>query len=893
MNLLKKKRNFKLLIIAGFFVVFIFGLTPIVIQEVSSTEVKQKLLDSIGIKNYTKVKQVYFSVINLKYLPLKRKKTIIPSVNIFIAPADLQKITSNLTQESKRERVKASIIYNNAKYDVKLKIKGGGANHWRYPKKSWSVIAEDNLIDGKNRINFIVASDKGFINEIYGNFFARQVGLIVPDSRGIDLFINGERQGFYYELEHWGKEMLEKQSLTGDTNFYGNAMGFLEDEIFDPKMYTHDPRDQFKTNTDLVVLKKIFNNPDNDFFWKNIFSIIDKENFFAWQAHSVILGSTHQYGSNVKMYFNNTKGVFEFLPWDLSYLNYPQYVFGNKESIYNKLVTRILQNPAFMHERNKVLYAIINNEEINTKNRNFYKKLKNDSKLSIVKDSKKPVSTKSSLRWIDYFENYNINRIKVIEKELGGGELYAFLKILDKGGQITLRNNHISPAYIKNITFKYNNLDNKMDEISLIDNEGNEFKNVSCIPAEKKCIINLDKKIIFSDRKLDETNTFFEVDQKEYVFEIVGDISSFRKIKISAENAVTNKNLKGKAINIEYIDKRLFSNLGDKSLTVEEFVRKNPEFTINKNNELSIGPGSYFFNRTVIVPSGAKLNIVPNTLLQFSHNISLLSYSPVSAIGKSIDSIQVKLNSGVFGIVKAQDKSIFENCVFSRGGEDTINGIFLSGMLSAYHSQIEVNNCRFFSATGDDALNIKYAKTEIRNNIFRKNKFDALDVDFITEGSLIYKNIFEDNGNDSIDLSGSVVIIDSNKVYSSGDKCISIGEQSDVNLINNLLKSCLIGLAVKDKSKAVATQNIIVDNKEGVSLYRKKEIFDGAQIELYNNVLWENKVDLNKDEYSEVVACSHNILQSEECTGGIELEPMFDTDYSLLNRDEIKIYFKK
>ena len=69
-----------------------------------------------------------------------------------------------------------------------------------------------------------------------------------------------------------------------------------------------------------------------------------------------------------------------------------------------------------------------------------------------------------------------------------------------------------------------------MDEISLIDNEGNEFKDVSCIPAEKKCIINLDNKIIFSDRKLDETNTFFEVDQKEYVFEIVGDISSFRKM---------------------------------------------------------------------------------------------------------------------------------------------------------------------------------------------------------------------------------------------------------------------------------------------------------------------------------------------------------------------------
>ena len=67
MNLLKKKFFFKLPLIVGFFLVVVFGISPILIQEVSSTEVKQKLLDTIGIKNYIKIKQVYFSVINLQY----------------------------------------------------------------------------------------------------------------------------------------------------------------------------------------------------------------------------------------------------------------------------------------------------------------------------------------------------------------------------------------------------------------------------------------------------------------------------------------------------------------------------------------------------------------------------------------------------------------------------------------------------------------------------------------------------------------------------------------------------------------------------------------------------------------------------------------------------------
>jgi hypothetical protein len=78
MNLLKKKFFFKLPLIVGFFLVVVFGISPILIQEVSSTEVKQKLLDTIGIKNYIKIKQVYFSVINLQYLPLKSKEAILP-----------------------------------------------------------------------------------------------------------------------------------------------------------------------------------------------------------------------------------------------------------------------------------------------------------------------------------------------------------------------------------------------------------------------------------------------------------------------------------------------------------------------------------------------------------------------------------------------------------------------------------------------------------------------------------------------------------------------------------------------------------------------------------------------------------------------------------------------
>jgi hypothetical protein len=68
----------------------------------------------------------------------------------------------------------------------------------------------------------------------------------------------------------------------------------------------------------------------------------------------------------------------------------------------------------------------------------------------------------------------------------------------------------------------------------------------------------------------------------------------------------------------------------------------------------------------------------------------------------------------------------------------------------------------------------------------------------------------------------SKTTIDNINVIGSGDKCISVGEASQVTIINSQLRNCEMGIAVKDQSIA-RLENIEFSIKPGnaIALYRK------------------------------------------------------------------------
>jgi len=83
----------------------------------------------------------------------------------------------------------------------------------------------------------------------------------------------------------------------------------------------------------------------------------------------------------------------------------------------------------------------------------------------------------------------------------------------------------------------------------------------------------------------------------------------------------------------------------------------------------------------------------------------------------------------------------------------------------------------------------------------------------------------------------SEIMINNVNISGSGDKCISVGEASNVTVKNSQLENCQTGIAVKDQSIA-HIENIQFTIKDGnaIALYRKNPRY-GAGGEIFGDKL--------------------------------------------------------
>ena len=239
-------------------------------------------------------------------------------------------------------------------------------------------------------------------------------------------------------------------------------------------------------------------------------------------------------------------------------------------------------------------------------------------------------------------------------------------------------------------------------------------------------------------------------------------------------------------------------------------------------------------------------------------NASFISYSPVEAIGTRYEPISISRASnnkpwGVFAIVNTEQKtSTISYTQFSGGGEDTINGIYYSGMLAIHNGNGEVSYSEFRKNYGDDALNIQGGNIHVYSNLFEETFSDGIDVDFTSKEAGVEGNTFKNIGGDAIDLSWSDIIVSKNIIEGCGDKGVSVGERSNPKITENSITNCNIGVAIKDQSQAIISNNKFTQNKTALSLYQKKEIFGGGEVTLENNIFLNNNVISTVDSTSTI-----------------------------------------
>lgn len=315
------------------------------------------------------------------------------------------------------------------------------------------------------------------------------------------------------------------------------------------------------------------------------------------------------------------------------------------------------------------------------------------------------------------------------------------------------------------------------------------------------------------------------------------------EVEFTVKNPITGKSAKEEDIVYAIADATNYFQ-EEKFLTLQQVLETHDFFQTRDTN--LILEGEVDINKTVIIPHGTQLIIEPGTTITIAPDVSLLSYSPVQAIGTKEAPIKVEAKDpekpfDVFAVVgPGANGTHFSDFHIENGSEAHLNGMYLSGMLDVYHvSDVIVENSVFRKAQADDALNFKYVDGVVTNSLFEKNSSDAIDFDFV-KGE-ISSNTFIKNGNDAIDISGTHVPIRNNIVKKSGDKCMSIGENSSPLIINNIMDGCAIGVEVKDLSAPIILNNLIINNEIGINSYQKKRHFGSAHATVYNTLFYGNE----------------------------------------------------
>lgn len=210
---------------------------------------------------------------------------------------------------------------------------------------------------------------------------------------------------------------------------------------------------------------------------------------------------------------------------------------------------------------------------------------------------------------------------------------------------------------------------------------------------------------------------------------------------------------------------------------LDTFLAKYPFFSASKN-KIILKKGTYDINETIVVPKGFYLEIEAGSILRFSKDKSLVSYSPITAKGTEIKPIIfISRNEnekwGSVGIVGAE-KSVFDHVKFENSKGAMVNNQEFMGSLSLVDSDAEIINSEFSSLSGKDGVWSLNSDVVIRNNIFKDILVDCLDLD--NGSGEVSGNQFINCGDEGIDLSGN----DNVEVF--GNVIINAGNGIDADL---------------------------------------------------------------------------------------------------------------
>lgn len=808
----------------------------------------------------------------------------LPQYALTVAPEDLRRIEESLPRElpspwygnlflteDAKEWVPGLFHADGQEYAVEVRVRGDIFNHWAYQKKSWRVRLKDGKVfRGMREFNLIIPEDRGWIAEPLNAFRAKKFGFVQPQMRFVLLSFNGSSPMVYTEVEQWGKEMLEQQGRPGDVNVYGIGGGtsFFQqwDAAFDDVVYWHKyersavtPKDSHEEVAALTALAQPGAHADPSYM-SRVAALLDPEQLVRWYALSLLAGSRHVRDHNLRFFFDPSRGRFEPLPWDIG-LYAPRTLLSLPG---NPLLNEVFRVPAYKLAALRFVWEYIHNDAMFAEDRAAAQRLRATVERAAYRDSLKLPSNRTVWQELDRAVALLEQNIAFLKEELSLSEVLLHQRVPSstdaaRGLLLTIDivTRGIAPAKLFELSVPPSLVQAlARGEVQLLrdDGDGRWGTADSRVPLTLRATSDKKERPVFQttddllalaapgdpiigpgEEVLGAPHTL----QRFFLVRLRGRAAlpdDAVPLNLDVRNAVTGK--KAQVLGDVLMDGRTFEHLPEAYASRVEFLRRYPFFQAEGASGVLL-QGMHTFSEDVIIPSTVHLRIAPGTTLRMGSGVTLLSYAPVAVRGTADAPIRVVAATpypwGSFLVVRARGQSFVEWAEFSDGGQTFLNDVFASGMVAFHDSPVTVRDATFRNSHGDDALNIKYVPVDIARTQFINPDADAIDLDappsgLIEDTTILVEENGGDRNGDGIDLSWAPVTIRRVTIDGSGDKCISVGENSHPLIQDSLLNGCTIGIASKDSSAATAERVRFEGNRIALSAYTKKPIFGPASI---------------------------------------------------------------
>ena len=290
----------------------------------------------------------------------------------------------------------------------------------------------------------------------------------------------------------------------------------------------------------------------------------------------------------------------------------------------------------------------------------------------------------------------------------------------------------------------------------------------------------------------------------------------------------------------------------DEALEKHSFLRRGAA-----PGHLVLTAGEHDVDGDLVVPSGHVLHAGPGTRLAFGPGRALITDGPLFFEGTEEAPIRLQPLAGatswggVAVLQPASEKSVWRHVQVRDTDIIQRGGWMMTGGITFFRAPVELYSCRFDNALGEDALNIFAAEFLLDGVEIDTVASDAFDGDFVS--GLVVRSSVANSVEDAVDVSGSEITVRDCRFVDVGDKAVSAGENSRVDVRDCVVESASIAIASKDSSHVdVDGLQVWSTINYGFAAYIKKAEFGPCTIVARNVELG----DMGRGDYLIQTGCS-------------------------------------